>query len=60
LPDNKHISVKRDTSILEAKDIMTRDVICIHKDTPIFQAIDIMVKNNVAGVPVIGNDKTLV
>jgi len=44
----------------EAKDIMTRDVICIHKDTPIFQAIDIMVKNNVTGVQVIGNDKTLV
>ena len=46
--------------MLEAKDIMTRDVICIHKDTPIFQAIELMVKNKVTGVPVVGDDKTLV
>jgi len=46
--------------MLEAKDVMTRDVICIHKDTPIFQAIDLMVKNNVTGIPVVENDKTLV
>ena len=46
--------------MLEAKDVMTRDVICIHKDTPIFQAIDLMVKNNVTGIPVVENDKTLI
>ena len=46
--------------MLEAKDIMTRDLICIHKDTPIFQAIDLMAKNNITGLPVVENDMTLV
>jgi CBS domain-containing protein len=46
--------------MLEAKDIMTKDVICIHKDTPIFQAIDMMVNNDITGVPVVGSDMTLV
>lgn len=46
--------------MLEAKDIMTKDVICIHKDTPIFQAIDLMVMNNITGIPVIEDDMSLV
>jgi len=46
--------------MLEARDVMTRQVICIKKDTPIFEAIRLMVKNNVTGVPVVENDMTLV
>jgi CBS domain-containing protein len=46
--------------MLEAKDIMTTDVICIHKDTPIFQAINLMAENNITGIPVVGNDGSLV
>jgi CBS domain-containing protein len=46
--------------MLEAKDIMTKDVICIHKDTPIFQAIDLMVMNNITGIPVVEEDLSLV
>lgn len=46
--------------MLEAKDIMTRDVICIHKDTSIFQAINLMVKNDITGIPVVGNDMVLI
>ncbi len=46
--------------MLEAKDIMTRDVICIHKDTPIFQAMNLMAENNITGIPVVGNDGSLV
>ena len=46
--------------MLEAKDIMTRDVICIYKDTPIFQAINLMAENNITGIPVVGNDGSLV
>ena len=46
--------------MLEAKDIMTADVICIHKDTPRFQAIDLMAKNNITGIPVVGNDMALI
>lgn len=44
----------------EARDIMTRQVICIRKDTPIFEAIRLMVQNNVTGVPVVEDDMTLV
>ena len=46
--------------MLEAKDIMTRDVICIHKDTPIFQAVDLMAQNNITGIPVVEDDMSLV
>lgn len=46
--------------MLEAKDIMTTDVICIDKNTPIFQAINLMVQNNITGIPVVGNDTALV
>ncbi|HUV65262.1 MAG TPA: CBS domain-containing protein [Sedimentisphaerales bacterium] len=46
--------------MLEAKDIMTRHVICIRKDTPVFEAIKLMVQNNVTGVPVVEDDMTLV
>ena len=43
-----------------AKDIMTKNVICIHKDTPIFEAIDLMIINHITGVPVVDNNKNLV
>jgi CBS domain-containing protein len=46
--------------MLEAKDIMTRGVICIHRDTPIYQAIELMVNNDITGIPVVENDTTLV
>jgi len=46
--------------VLVAKDIMTRQVICITKDTPIFEAIKLMVQNNITGVPVVQDDRTLV
>ena len=44
----------------EAKDIMTRQVICIRKDTPILEAIKLMVQNNITGIPVVEDDMTLV
>jgi CBS domain-containing protein len=46
--------------MLKAKDIMTKQVICIRKDTPIFEAIKLMVKNNITGVPVVEDDMSLV
>lgn len=45
--------------MLAAKDIMTKQVICIRKDTPIFEAIKLMVKNNITGIPVVEDDMTL-
>jgi len=46
--------------MLEAKDIMTKRVICIKKDTPIFEAIRLMADNNITGIPVVKDDLTLV
>ena len=38
--------------MLEAKDIMTKEIICIKKDFPIVEAIKLMSKNNITGIPV--------
>ena len=46
--------------MLEAKDIMTKQVVCIRKETPIFEAIKLMANNNITGIPVVENDRTLV
>lgn len=46
--------------MLEAKDIMTKQVVCIRKDTPIFEAIRMMADNNITGIPVIDDNSTLV
>lgn len=45
--------------MLEAKDIMTKQVICIRKDTPILEAIRLMADKNITGIPVIEDDLTL-
>lgn len=46
--------------MLETKDVMTKDVICIKKDTPVVEALKLMVNNNVTGIPVVEEDRTLV
>jgi len=46
--------------MLEAKDIMTKQVVCIRKDTPIFEAIRMMTNNNITGIPVVDDDLNLV
>jgi len=46
--------------MLEARDVMTKEVICIGKETPIFEAIRQMAENNVTGIPVVEDDMTLV
>jgi CBS domain-containing protein len=46
--------------MLEAKDIMTKQVICIKKDIPVIEAIRVMSTNNITGIPVVEDDMTLV
>ena len=46
--------------MLQAKDIMTKQVVCIRKDTPIFEAIQMMANNNITGIPVVEDDLNLV
>jgi CBS domain-containing protein len=45
--------------MLEAKDIMTRNVVCIKKYIPVVDAIRLMSKNNITGIPVVEDDMTL-
>ena len=45
--------------MLEAKDIMTKKVVCITQDTLVVDAIRLMAKNNITGVPVVEDDMTL-
>ncbi len=45
--------------MLEAKDIMTRNVICIKKDTPVVDAIKILSEKNITGIPVVEDNMTL-
>ena len=46
--------------MLEAKDLMTKNVICVKKDIPVIDAIRLMVKNNITGIPVVEDDGVLV
>ena len=46
--------------MLKAKDIMTKNVICVKKDTPIYQCLELMAKHKVAGIPVVEEDMSLV
>jgi len=46
--------------MLKAKDIMTRQVVCIRRDTPILEAIQLMADNNITGIPVVEDDLILV
>jgi CBS domain-containing protein len=46
--------------MLEAKDIMTSNVVCIQKNTSVIDAIRLMSKNNITGIPVVEDDMTLV
>jgi CBS domain-containing protein len=46
--------------MLEAKDIMTKQVICIKKDILVIEAIRVMSTNNITGIPVVKDDMTLI
>jgi CBS domain-containing protein len=46
--------------MVKAKDVMTKQVICMRKETPILEAIRLMADNNITGVPVVEADMTLV
>ncbi len=46
--------------MLKAKDIMTEDVVSVKKDTPIYEAVDILAENQIAGIPVVEDDMTLI
>jgi CBS domain-containing protein len=51
--------LKKETAMLKAKDVMTRDVIVVNKETPALEAVELLVKSEITGVPVVDNDMTL-
>ena len=46
--------------MLEVKDIMTKNVVCIRKNIPVVDAIRFMSKKNITGIPVVEDDMTLI
>ena len=46
--------------MMQAREIMTEEVICVRKDTPVIEAIELMASKNVTGVPVVEEDMTLI
>jgi len=45
--------------MIKAKELMTTDVVSVTKGTPITEAVRLMVENDVTGLPVVGEDMTL-
>lgn len=45
--------------MLQAKDVMTRQVLTISKDAPILEGLECLAKNNITGIPVVEDDMTL-
>ncbi|MHC4573989.1 MAG: CBS domain-containing protein [Planctomycetota bacterium] len=46
--------------MLKAKDIMTREVVSLRLDTPVEEALEVLLAHEIAGVPVVEEDMTLV
>ena len=46
--------------MLQARDIMTEGVICVSEGTSVIEAIRLMAARNVTGIPVVGDDMTLI
>ncbi len=45
--------------MLQAKDIMTKNVTSVKKDTPIYEAIELLRKKHISSMPVVEDDLTL-
>jgi CBS domain-containing protein len=44
----------------QAKDIMTKNVVCIKKEMPVVEAIKLMADKSITGIPVVRDDMTLI
>ena len=45
--------------MVKAKAVMKTDVITVRRDTDIYEAMRIMAENNITGLPVVNDDRTL-
>ncbi|MHC4423724.1 MAG: CBS domain-containing protein [Planctomycetota bacterium] len=46
--------------MLKAKDIMTTEVVSVRRDAPVEEALELLLENQIAGIPVVEEDMTLV
>ena len=46
--------------MIQARDIMTEEVVCVRRDTPLIAAIRLMASKHVTGFPVVEEDMTLI
>ena len=46
--------------MLKAKDIMTKELICVTRDTPVEEVLELLLENQIAGAPVVEEDMSLV
>jgi CBS domain-containing protein len=46
--------------MLKAKDIMTKEVVSLRQDTPVEEALELLLAHEIAGLPVVEEDMTLV
>ncbi|HUW20762.1 MAG TPA: CBS domain-containing protein [Sedimentisphaerales bacterium] len=44
----------------KAKDIMTTEVVTLSRDTSVEEALEVLLENEIAGIPVVDDDMTLV
>jgi len=51
---------RREVDMLKAKDIMTREVVSARRDTLVEEALELLLGNEIAGIPVVEEDMTLV
>ena len=50
----------RDSDLVTAKDIMTKNIITVKKDTTLVEAVKLMKENNIRHLPIIDEDKKIV
>ncbi len=51
---------QRGFKMLKAKDIMTKEVVSVSRDRPVEEALELLLRNEIAGIPVVEEDMTLV
>jgi len=49
-----------ESTMLRAKDIMTKNVVTVKENTPIYEAVELMAKHDISGMPVVTDDMALV
>jgi CBS domain-containing protein len=52
-------TIKKESRMLRAKDIMTSDIVSTQKNTPVYQAVNLMLEHGITGIPVVDENDGL-